>query len=166
MATVDRFELPDDLYYDRAEHAWVRAEAEGLRIGLDALGLDALGDVVHLTLVPEGTAVRRGEALGSIEAEKMVRPLLAPVSGTVIARNAGILETPRRMASDPYGSGWLILIQPTDWPAEAAELVQGPAVADWAREEIASYSENPPHPPLSHPGRGTKKDALSHPGMG
>jgi glycine cleavage system H protein len=148
MVKVDRFELPDDLYYDRGEHVWVREEADGLRIGLDALGLDALGDVVHLDLIPEGTAVRRGEALGSVEAEKMVRPLLAPVSGTVIARNTAILETPRRMASDPYGSGWLVLLRPANWPNEAETLIQGAAVADWIREEIASYRENPPHPPL------------------
>jgi glycine cleavage system H protein len=146
MATVDRFELPDDLFYDRAEHLWVRTEAEGIRVGLDAVGLDALGDVVHLTLVAEGTTLQRGEPLGSVEAEKMVRPLLAPISGTVIARNATLLEDPRRIARDPYGSGWLLLLQPTRWPAEAELLVHGPAVVDWIRQEIAAYSCNPPHP--------------------
>jgi glycine cleavage system H protein len=145
MVTVDRFEVPDDLYYDRAEHLWVREEASGLRIGLDALGLDALGNVVHLDLVSEGATIRRGEAMGTIEAEKMVRPLVAPVSGRVMGRNVTVLENPLRINSDPYGSGWLVLVRPSDWPREAATFLHGPAVAAWFREEIASYSENPPH---------------------
>lgn len=141
MAKVERFEVPDDLYYDRAEHVWVREETDGLRIGVDALGLETLGDVVHLDLVPEGTVVCRGEPLGTIEAEKMVRPLLAPVSGTVIACNVFVLENPLRLNSDPYGGGWLILVHPANWPGEAALMVHGPAVADWIRGEVASYTE-------------------------
>lgn len=140
MATIDRFEFPDELYYDRTEHLWLRSEADGLRIGLDAAGLDALGDVVHLALVSEGMAVRRGDPLGSVEAEKMVRPLLSPVSGTVIARNLAVLEDPHGIAGDPYGSGWLVLVRPANWPAEADTLVHGPAVVDWIRQEIAAYS--------------------------
>jgi glycine cleavage system H protein len=140
MATIDRFEFPDELYYDRTEHLWLRPETDGLRIGLDAAGLDALGDVVHLALVSEGMAVRRGDPLGSVEAEKMVRPLLAPVSGTVIARNLAVLEDPRRITGDPYGAGWLLLLQPNHWPAEAQRLVHGPEVVDWIQQEIAAYS--------------------------
>jgi glycine cleavage system H protein len=140
MAMVDRFELPDDLYYDRAEHLWVRPEAEGVRVGLDVVGLDALGDVVHLSLVSEGTTLARGEPVGSVEAEKMVRPLLAPISGTVTARNATLLEDPRRIGRDPYGSGWLLLLRPIRWPAEAQMLLQGSTVVDWIRQEIAAHS--------------------------
>jgi glycine cleavage system H protein len=145
MVRIDRYEVPEDLYYDKAEHLWVRVEGDTLRLGLDAWALDALGNVVYLDLVSEGATLRRGEPMGTVEAEKMVRPLVAPVSGTVVGRNGAALENPLRINGDPYDSGWLILVEPTNWPAEAAELVQGPAVADWIREEIASYTGNPPH---------------------
>lgn len=140
MATVDRFTLPDELYYDRAEHLWVRVESEGVRVGLDALGVDALGEPVHLDLVPEGSEVARGEPLGTVEAEKMVRPLLAPASGTVVRRNAAAVERPLTVFQDPYGAGWLVLLVPGRWPEEAAHLVHGPDVAAWLEDEVSAYA--------------------------
>ena len=140
MASVDRFTLPDGLYYDREEHLWVRQETESLRIGLDALGVDALGEVVHLELVPEGSVVARGDALGSLEAEKMVRPLIAPAAGTVLRRNRAALERPATVSADPYGAGWLVLLDPSRWPEEAAQLVHGRDVATWLEGEVAAYA--------------------------
>ncbi len=141
MASADRFILPDELFYDREEHLWVRREPEGLRIGIDALGLDALGEVVHLDLVPEGTLVSRGEPLGSVEAEKMVRPLIAPASGRVLRRNEAALRRPPAVSQDPYGSGWLVLLEPTRWEEEARGLVHGEAVAGWLEAEVSAYAE-------------------------
>lgn len=138
MTRVERFDLPDHLYYDPQEHLWLVPTDEGVRVGLDALGVELLGDLVYIAVEPGGRAVRRGEAIGSLEAEKMIRPLLVPVSGTVLAVNEAVLRTPRLVNEDPYGAGWLVLVRPTRWEEERAELLHGAeTVRGWLEAEVA-----------------------------
>ncbi|HET8577638.1 MAG TPA: glycine cleavage system protein H [Methylomirabilota bacterium] len=142
MARVETYELPDDLWYDPREHLWLRlagapgAEPE-LTVGVDALGVEALGEVVYIQLLPPGGTVSRGQPLGSLEAEKMVRPVLAPVSGLLLEINAELERAPRMLNGDPYGRGWLVRIRAERWEAESAELLHGePAVVAWAKAEL------------------------------
>ncbi|OGL16380.1 MAG: hypothetical protein A3F92_15665 [Candidatus Rokubacteria bacterium RIFCSPLOWO2_12_FULL_71_22] len=152
MATVERYRFPPDLWYESREHLWVRVErgdaggaapdvgrdgAPTVTIGIDEMGQEALGEVVYVDLLGAGAAVRRGAALGSLEAEKMVRPVLAPVSGTLLDVNDALLAAPRLLNSDPYGAGWLVRIRASRWEAERADLLHGDeAVAAWARREL------------------------------
>jgi glycine cleavage system H protein len=147
MATVDGFEFPEGLWYDPAEHLWLAPgapDAGGSRavtVGLDALGVEALGEVVYIQLVDPGGRVRQGEALGSLEAEKMVRPVVAPVSGLVTEVNALLLAAPRLLNTDPYGRGWLARIAAERWDAEAGRLLTAGPVEAWARAELAAHRE-------------------------
>lgn len=140
MATVGDYTLPDDLYYDREHHLWVRFDDGRAAVGLDALGQAAMGDVVYIQLEPEGTQVSRGEPIGSVEAAKMVSPLYAPISGTVVQHNPAVRHNPSLVNTDPYGRGWLVELEPSRWDEEAAALIHGPArVARWLEEEVARY---------------------------
>jgi glycine cleavage system H protein len=138
MATVEAYEFPADRWYDPAEHLWVAPGMDGtLAVGVDALGAELLGEVVYVQLPAPGLAVVRGEAIGSLEAEKMVRPLLAPASGTVVEINEAVRAAPRLLNTDPYGAGWLVRLRAARWDAERAGLLHGDAaVAAWARAEI------------------------------
>jgi glycine cleavage system H protein len=138
MARIERFEFPADRWYHPREHVWVRPEDDGVvRIGLDALGVEALGEVVYVQLAPPAPEIRRGDALGSLEAEKMVRPLLAPVSGALVALNAAVIDAPRLLNRDPYGAGWLLRVRATRWGEEAPDLLHDEAaVSAWARAEL------------------------------
>jgi glycine cleavage system H protein len=137
VAAVEGYEFPDDRWYHPLEHLWL-LEAGGLvTVGVDALGAELLGEVVYVQLGPAGIEVARGAALGSLEAEKMVRPLLAPLSGRVADVNEALLATPRLLNRDPYGAGWLFRVQPARWAAERADLLHGQAaVTAWARREL------------------------------
>ena len=75
---------------------------------------DALGDIVYVDLPEPGTSVTAGEELGEVESTKSVSAIYAPVSGTVAARNDQLTDTPELINTDPYGSGWLVEIDPTD----------------------------------------------------
>ncbi|MBI4635584.1 MAG: glycine cleavage system protein H [Candidatus Rokubacteria bacterium] len=141
LATIDKYEFPPDRWYDPREHLWLWPEAGPgepvLRVGVDALGQEALGEVVYVELVEPGRDVRRGDGVGSIEAEKMVRPLLAPVSGALLEVNRDVLTNPRLLNRDPYGRGWLFRLQARAWRLERAALLHGDeAVAAWARAEL------------------------------
>ncbi len=103
-------EYPDDLKY-LDSHEYVRLDGEIATIGLSAFAIDQLGEVVHLELPDEGEALEKGESFGSIESVKAVEDLYPPVSGTVIERNQQMLDTPEKIADDPYGEGWLLKIR-------------------------------------------------------
>jgi glycine cleavage system H protein len=107
-------DVPDDLKYT-GEHEWVRlSEAAGkrtARIGITDYAQQALGDVVYVSLPAVGAVLTQGAAFGEVESTKSVSDLNAPVSGTVVARNDGLDETPEMINSDPYGQGWIIEIE-------------------------------------------------------
>jgi glycine cleavage system H protein len=114
-------DVPDDLKYT-GEHEWVQlSETAGkrtARIGITDYAQQALGDVVYVSLPAVGAALTQGAAFGEVESTKSVSDLNAPVSGTVLARNDGLDETPEMINSDPYGQGWIIEIE----VAEGASL--------------------------------------------
>lgn len=140
MATVDGYDFPADRWYDVREHLWVRpddADPLVVTVGVDALGQELLGELVYVQLEPVGTVVRRGDAVGSLEAEKMVRPVLAPVSGTLLEINQEVLGAPRLLNSAPYDRGWLFRLRPDAWVEERVQLLHDEAaVAARARGEI------------------------------
>ena len=107
---------PEDLKYT-SEHEWVRSpgEAEGsVRVGITDFAQDALGDIVYVSLPQVGDQVTAGETCGELESTKSVSDIYAPVSGEVVATNAGLDSTPELVNNDPYEAGWLFEVVPTD----------------------------------------------------
>ncbi len=142
MATIDNYTRPDDLYYERDAHLWLRAESDRVTIGLDALGQESMGDMAYVSIEPAGREARRGEPIGSLEAAKMVAPLLAPISGKIVAWNDALARRPHLVNERPYGEGWLVVLEPTRWAEEAAALVSGAEnVLAFLSEEVKRYRE-------------------------
>jgi glycine cleavage system H protein len=146
MARIEGYDFPDDRWYHPLEHLWLHPARQGdawlVTVGIDAVGQEALGEVVYIQLIEPGQAVARGGAVGSLEAEKMVRPLLAPVSGTLSEVNRALLAAPRLLNRDPYGQGWLFHMRAREWETERESLLHGEkAVAAWIRAELQAYNE-------------------------
>jgi glycine cleavage system H protein len=80
-----------------------------------------------------GTAVSGGEAFGEVESTKSVSDLYSPVSGTIVERNDELDKSPELINSDPYGQGWLVVVQMTD-PDELDQLMEADAYADLVAE--------------------------------
>jgi glycine cleavage system H protein len=75
-----------------------------------------------------------------VEAAKMVSFLVSPVSGRILRRNEHVLRTPSLVNTDPYGRGWLVEVELTNWQEEATQLLHGAdPVRRWAEEEVARY---------------------------
>ncbi len=104
--------IPSHLRYS-AEHEWVD-ESSPVKVGLSAVAVDALGDVVYLDLPEAGATVTAGEVCGEVESTKSVSELFAPVSGTVVEVNAAVVDEPGLVNSDPYGDGWLFTVEVTE----------------------------------------------------
>jgi glycine cleavage system H protein len=106
---------PDDLKYT-AEHEWVRGpDAEGtVRVGITDYAQSQLGDIVFVSLPEVGATVVGGQPCGELESTKSVSELFAPVSGVVVANNSAVETAPELINSEPYGSGWMFELRPTD----------------------------------------------------
>lgn len=119
-------EFPRDLKYT-SEHEWAALEgATQVRIGITDFAQDALGDVVYVDLPDEGSEVRAGDAFGEVESTKSVSDLFSPVSGRVVERNAALGDAPELVNQDPYGEGWIILVEMND-PSELDDLMDAEA---------------------------------------
>ena len=112
---------PDDCRYADS-HEYVRAEGELVRIGISAFAVDQLGDIVFVELPEVGATLGQGSSFGSVESVKAVEEVIAPISGTIEARNEAVLASPEELQNDPYGEGWLLLVRPSD-PAQLDGLM-------------------------------------------
>ncbi|WP_127500982.1 glycine cleavage system protein GcvH [Actinoplanes solisilvae] len=118
--------IPEDLRYT-AEHEWVAGDGSGpVRVGITHFAQDALGDIVFVDLPEEGTEVTAGETFGEVESTKSVSELYAPITGTVVAKNASLADEPELINAEPYAAGWLVEIAPAD-PSAIAQLLDASA---------------------------------------
>lgn len=112
---------PEDLRYS-SEHEWARLEEGRVRVGITMFAAERLSDVVFIELPQVGATVTFMEPFGVIESVKAVSDLYAPVSGTVVEVNTALADAPEAVNTDPYGRGWMLLVQPDD-PAELDRLM-------------------------------------------
>lgn len=116
---------PQDLRYTE-EHEWARADGNRITVGITAYAQEALGDVVYVDLPATGTRVAKGQPFGEVESTKSVSDLYAPVTGTIVARNELLDEQPELVNAEPYGEGWMVVIEADD-PGELEQLLSADA---------------------------------------
>lgn len=104
---------PDDRKYTK-EHEWGKAEGAAVRVGITHFAQEALGDIVYVDLPSAGTKVTAGQPFGEVESTKSVSDVYSPVSGTITERNAALEEQPELVNQDPYGDGWMVIIELDD----------------------------------------------------
>ena len=117
--------VPDDLRYT-SDHEWARVEEGRIRIGITDYAQDSLGDVVFVQLPEPGTTVEAGGAFGEVESTKSVSEVYAPLAGTVVEVNGELADAPQRLNEDPYGEGWICVLEPSD-PAAFEGLLDAEA---------------------------------------
>ena len=118
-------QVPQHLRYS-SDHEWVALEGTRAKVGITDYAQDALGDVVYVQVPAVGAVVKAGDSFGEVESTKSVSDIYAPMSGTVVAVNAALADSPELLNSDPYGAGWLCEIECTD-PAENDALLDAGA---------------------------------------
>lgn len=120
--------IPEGLRYTD-EHEWVKLEDGKARVGITDFAQDQLGDVVYVETPSVGDSVEAGATFGVIESVKAASDLFCPVTGTVTEVNERLLDEPELVNSDPYGDGWMVVIEPAD-PSAIDALLDAAAYAD------------------------------------
>lgn len=141
MATFGPYNLPDDLYYQKEDHLWVRLEGDLVRVGVDDIAQASAQVITALRVKPPGRPIGLLRPFGTMEAGKYVGPLRLPVSGSVVEVNEEIMDNPDLLNSDPYGKGWIVLVQPDNPDADLAGLAHGDSLQSWLESSVADWRE-------------------------
>jgi glycine cleavage system H protein len=122
--TVDKFifRVAIDRLYS-AEGVWALAEGDRIRIGMTDFLQQLNGDVAFAEVKPEGTAVATGDEVAAIETIKANVSVTSPVGGAVAEVNPAMELFPEAINQDPYGEGWLAVIEARDWPKDRDTLL-------------------------------------------
>ena len=114
--------VPSDLKYI-SSHEWIREEDDGtVTIGITDHAQELLGDVVYVELPEVDSEVALEDELAVVESVKAASDIYAPLSGTVIAINDDLEDTPEIINSSPYDDGWMFKMQPSE-PSELDGLM-------------------------------------------
>jgi glycine cleavage system H protein len=125
--------IPTDLRYT-ADHEWLKLEDGRARVGITAFAQEQLGDVVYVDVPRAGSSVRAGKPFGVVESVKAVSDLYSPITGTVAEANTRLVDEPELVNQDPYGEGWMLVIDLAD-PAELDALLDAAAYTALTAEE-------------------------------
>jgi len=61
-----------------------------------------------------GASVSAMSSIAEVESTKSVSDIYAPVGGTVVEVNAALGSTPEQLNQDPYGNGWIFVLEISD----------------------------------------------------
>jgi glycine cleavage system H protein len=124
---------PDDLRYHK-EHTWVRVSGKKATIGITDYAQEALGDIVYIDLPEVDTDIEPNSEIGEIESTKATSSIISPISGRVIEVNEDLSESPETINEDPYGKGWIAVIE-IDNASEIDDLMDSSEYAKYVEEE-------------------------------
>ena len=121
---VDKFifRVAMDRFYN-GEGVWAKDENGRVRIGLSDFSQQRSGDVAFAEIKPVGTMLTFDDEAAVIETIKVNLALPSPVTGKVVEINPAMAATSEVINQDPYGDGWLALVEPADWAADRSRLL-------------------------------------------
>jgi len=124
---------PEDIKYHK-EHTWAKVSGKKATIGITDYAQESLGDIVYVDLPETDVEVSANTELTEIESTKANSAVIAPVSGTVIDVNENLSDSPEIINDDPYGKGWIVVIE-MDNPAELEDLMDADEYEAYIEEE-------------------------------
>ncbi|GAB6147564.1 glycine cleavage system protein GcvH [Stetteria hydrogenophila] len=126
-------EVDDELLYTETDE-WARREDGRVRVGVTDYAQKMLKDVVGVDLPEVGDEVEKGGVVATLESIKATAEVYAPVSGRVVEVNERLLEEPELVNKDPYGDGWIVVIEARD-ESELEGLLDHKAYVEKLRRE-------------------------------
>ncbi len=111
---IKDYEFPDNLLYVTGEpgHFWVEKISETrIKLGIDNYASSRAGTIEYVMTMKVDKKVKTNDTIGTIESGKWVGQLKSPISGTIVEKNENLRKKPELINEDPYGEGWIIIIE-------------------------------------------------------
>lgn len=124
---------PENLRYHR-EHTWVKVSGKRATIGITDHAQEALGDIVYIELPEVESHAEANSEISEIESTKATSSVISPVSGTIIEVNEDLAESPEIINEEPYGKGWIVVIEMSD-DSELDDLMDASEYEKYLEEE-------------------------------
>ena len=139
---VAGFMVADGYYYHKG-HSWARIEHGGfVRLGVDDFAWRLLGGPTDFSLPKIGTKLKQSETGWSIKREGNTAEVLSPMSGIVMTTNQDALRHPNLSKKDPYGKGWLVVIDPiSGLKKKTKSLLFDQKAVSWLNAEVRKLEE-------------------------
>ncbi len=125
---------PDDIKYHK-EHTWVKISGNRATVGISFYAQESLGDIVYVDAPDMESTVEAGTELTQIESTKATSSVISPVSGTVIEFNEELSDAPEIINEDPYGKGWIVVIEVED-DSELDNLMDADVYEKYLEDEV------------------------------
>ncbi len=134
---VDKWTLhvPRDRFYNEND-CWAKLDGKTAIVGITEFLQNMVGDVIYVELPTPGSVVGQFDEVGSYESIKTVLDLLSPVSGVVKEVNEALRQKPELVNQDPYGKGWFVKIEVTDFEADKENLLGPEAYFEVMKRKI------------------------------
>jgi glycine cleavage system H lipoate-binding protein len=141
---VEGFLVPEKLQYHPG-HSWVMRERKRLaRVGVDEFAAALMGRIERVELPRPGTWLRQGQKAFSFYRDGEKTEVLSPTEGEVIEVNREIASDASLLRKDPYGAGWLLMVNVPDEETVSRNLIPAGMVRNWIRDAVERlYSLQP-----------------------
>jgi glycine cleavage system H protein len=123
--TVDKFifHVATDRLYSR-DGVWLKDEGAGrVRLGLSDYVQQRSGDAAFVHVKPVGTKLAVGEEFAELETIKVNSSLFTPLAGKLLETNKALENSPEAINEDPYGKGWLAVLEAANRAPDTAKLL-------------------------------------------
>ena len=133
MVEVEGYEVPEGLYYSK-DWMWIKVEDGKARVGITDYAQKQMREIVFAELPEVGAEVKKNEPFGTLESVKSVSDLISPLTGKVVEVNTEASDSPEIINEDPYGKGWLLVIEPDNLEEELKTLMNFERAVEWHKE--------------------------------
>jgi len=116
--------IPEGLY-GIPDHSWARVEEDGkVYVGMHHAQVRNLRNIGTIEFPEKNDMKYQGEAcVRFLDPQKHVLRIWAPVTGKVLSVNEELKTDISKLLQDPYGEGWLVVIQPAHLEEDLQNLV-------------------------------------------
>jgi len=136
VENVKGFDVPMEYHFHNG-HTWARVESGGyIRIGLDDFSLKLLGQADAFDLPLMGKELDQGQVGWGLKRNENMADVLSPVGGVIVEVNAELRENPSLANREPYGDGWLFMVQTPDIKKSVKNLMADTQSIDWINTEV------------------------------
>lgn len=137
---ISDYEMPEGLSYSE-DYAWVKREGDLVRVGVIDFAVKLAGKIEYVDLPPRGEHIEKGEIFGTVESGKWVGEMIMPLSGEIVETNTLLLKTPSPVFDDPYGEGWLIVVNPDNIDDLSLLMSTPEEIRTWLEKEIKAVEK-------------------------
>lgn len=133
--------VPGGLFFDKT-HTWAFMQSDGkVRIGLDDFLPRVTGELTGIRMKNPGESIKKGEVILSLVQKGKQLNIKAPVSGVILEQNKRLLHNTSAINFDPYSSGWIYMIEPTNWLREIQLMLMADRFRAWLKGEFVRLKD-------------------------